>query len=133
VQESAPQIEPAPTVEPDPAPTPEPVAEAPEPTPPAVEPGPARKLKKPANLPKIGVVFVVETNLEGQLKVGRKLVAVKNRSAYAELAPGNYAISWQPKGQDSWQSQGRVTIDDISPDRYKVRLDAGKVVEVGRL
>jgi serine/threonine protein kinase len=87
---------------------------------------------KPA-LPKIGVLFFVETNQEGQLQIGRKTVAVKNRSAYAELTPGKYRISWQPVGSDDWQRYGEVSIEDISPSRYKVRLADGKVVEVGKL
>jgi serine/threonine protein kinase len=87
---------------------------------------------KPA-LPKIGVLFFVETNQAGQLQIGRKTVAVKNRSAYMELVPGKYRISWQPEGSDDWQLRGEVTLQDISPSRYKVRLADGKVVEVGKL
>jgi hypothetical protein len=47
--------------------------------------------------------------------------------------PGKYRISWQPEGSDDWQLRGEVTLQDISPSRYKVRLADGKVVEVGKL
>ena len=77
-------------------------------------------------------MFVVETNLEGQLKAGRKLIAVKHRSGYAKLPTGNHKISWRPKGGDDWQLYGRVSIDDISPSHYEVHLDDGKIVEVGQ-
>ncbi len=135
----APEPEPAPVAEPEPAPEPEPVAEPepqpvaePEPEPVASTPTPKPR-PKPKAQPKIGVVFLVETNAEGQIKAGRKIVAVKNRSAYAELPPGDYPISWRPEGATSWARQGKITIEDIAPGRYKVRIDEGKIVEVGRL
>jgi hypothetical protein len=78
-------------------------------------------------------VFFVESKLEGQIKAGRKIIAVKNRSGYAELPPGKYEISWQPAGSEDWQVHGKVTIENISPSRYKVRLDDGKIVEIGKL
>jgi serine/threonine protein kinase len=115
--------------------TPEPPSEPPAPSEPTeIEKAPERPKAalKPA-LPKMGVLFFVETNQEGRLQVGRKTVAVKNRSAYMELAPGKHRISWQPAGHDDWQLQGEVTLQDISPGRYKVRLADGKVVEVGKL
>lgn len=136
VQVAAPQISP----DSPPATEPEPRVEAPEPEPPSepveaeARPEPARARKpKQANVAKVGVVFFVETNLEGQLQVGRKLVPVKNRGAFVELPPGKYSISWQPKGTSDWQPQGRVTIDDVAPSRYKVRLKDGQIVEAGKL
>jgi serine/threonine protein kinase len=112
-------------------PTPEPPAPS-EPT--EIEKAPERPKASPKPaLPKIGVLFFVETNQEGRLQVGRKTVAVKNRSAYMELAPGKHRISWQPAGRDDWQVQGEFTLQDISSGRYKVRLADGKVVEVGKL
>jgi serine/threonine protein kinase len=111
--------------------TPEPPAPS-EPTEIEKAPDRPKSSPKPA-LPKIGVLFFVETNQEGQLQIGRKTVAVKNRSAYMELAPGKHRISWQPAGRDDWQLQGEVMLEDISPSRYKVRLADGKVVEVGKL
>jgi hypothetical protein len=97
---------------------------------PESEPIPASK-RQPA--PEIGVMFLVETNLEGRLKAGRKIITIKNRSGYAELSPGNYKISWQPKGSDEWQLHGQVRIKNIAPSRYKVRLDDGKIAEIGEL
>jgi hypothetical protein len=78
-------------------------------------------------------VFFVESKLEGRIKAGRKIIEVKNRSGYAELPPGKYEISWQPAGSDDWQMHGKVTIGNISPSRYKVRLDDGKIVEFTKL
>jgi hypothetical protein len=101
---------------------PPPVAEEPEPPP-----------KKPRAKPEVGVMFLVETNLEGRLKAGRKIITIKNRSGYAELSPGSYKISWQPNGSDEWQLHGQVKIKNISPSRYKVRLDDGKIAEIGEL
>lgn len=101
----------------------------------APEPDPQKPKAEPAPkaLPKVGVVFVIETDLEGQLKAGRKVVAVKNRSGYAELSPGKYQVGWRPEGSQDWQRCGRVTIPDVAPSHYKVRIDQGKVVEVGKL
>jgi serine/threonine protein kinase len=100
------------------------------------EPTQATKSKsspKPQELPAVGVVFFVESKLEGRIKAGRKIIEVKNRSGYAELPPGKYEISWQPAGSDDWQVHGKVTIGNISPSRYKVRLDDGKIVEFTKL
>jgi serine/threonine protein kinase len=100
------------------------------------EPTQATKSKsspKPQELPPVGVVFFVESKLEGRIKAGRTIIEVKNRSGYAELPPAKYEISWQPAGSDDWQVHGKVTIGNISPSRYKVRLDDGKIVEAGKL
>ena len=75
----------------------------------------------------------VETKLEGRLKAGRRIIKIKNRSGYAKLPTGSYKISWQPEGSDEWQLHGKVTIKDIAPSRYMVRLDDGKIAEVGQL
>jgi hypothetical protein len=37
--------------------------------------------RKPA-LPKIGVIFLIESNIQGSLKAGRDVVPIKNRSGY---------------------------------------------------
>jgi tRNA A-37 threonylcarbamoyl transferase component Bud32 len=135
-----PVAEPQPVVEPS-KPVPEPtvpVSDEPDETEveKASEPTPPTKSKsklKPEALPPVGVVFFVESKLEGRLKAGPKVIMVKNRSGYAELIPGKYEISWQPVGSDDWQVHGKVTIGNISPGRYEVRLDDGKIVEFGEL
>jgi serine/threonine protein kinase len=132
VPEAAPKISPTSPPPPDPGPaveSPEPKSAEAEPKP---EPAVASK-PKPAKVAKVGVVFFVESRDDGQLKIGSKILLVKNRSAYTELAPGKYSIGWQPEGTTEWQSQGRVTIDDVAPSRYKVRLKDGKIVEAGKL
>jgi hypothetical protein len=115
-----------------------PAAEVPDETEAENQPEPTQATKsksspKPQELPPVGVVFFVESKLEGRIKAGRKVITVKNRSGYAELPPGKYEISWQPAGSDDWQVHGKVTIGNISPSRYKVRLDDGKIVETGKI
>lgn len=140
--EPAPTVdEPKPVQEPPSAPEPDkplepevaPVPESQVQDPPESTQAPKPKPKPKPSVAKVGVVFVTEMALDGQLRVGQKIIVVKNRSAYAELTPGKYKVSWQPASGGDWQLQGQVTIEDIAPSRYKVRLDDGKIVEVGKL
>ncbi|NVB38760.1 protein kinase [Pseudenhygromyxa sp. WMMC2535] len=151
------QEPPAPEPPPDPAPEPDPAqlqpADSPspstvaasDPTDPsasepevqheeASEPPPKTKTKaRPKAKTKIGVMFLIETNVEGKLKWGSKIIPVKNRSAYAELPTGSHRLSWLPEGSDDWQAHGRLSIEDIGPMRYKVRLQDGKITEISEI
>lgn len=117
------EFEPAP--EPDPAVHAEPALETEPSSPPKAKPKPAAA--------KVGVIFVVEKSPEGQLRIGRKIMPIKNRSVYVELLPGKYALSVQPSGTNEWHNHGHVKIADISPKRYQVRLDDGTITGVDQL
>lgn len=120
-------------VEPDqlePPPPPE-IEVAPPTTQPVVEP-PTTTTKKPKPKPKssVGVLFFVESKLDGQLEVGRRTVTIQNRAGWLELPPGNYNIRWRAKGSSDWVALGKLRIKDIAPKRYEVRIDGVKVVKV---
>jgi tRNA A-37 threonylcarbamoyl transferase component Bud32 len=156
--ERARAAQPVPVATPDPVITPEP---KPEPEP-AVEPGtelepreeptgePAQDSKaeasdeptkeieketkpkpKPKAGPPIGVVFVVER--DGEIKVSGKVATTKNHATYLELRPGRHTVRWRAADGDPWQSHGKLTVEDISPGKYQVRLAGGKLTEVKRL
>jgi serine/threonine protein kinase len=88
---------------------------------------------KPKAVQKIGVVFIIASDRGGMIKAGRHTAKIKHRSSYLELPLGTHKISWQPADSKDWAPQGKITVKDISPKLYEVKIDGGTITGVKQL